>query len=38
MMDEIDKKILDELSKNSHLTMKKLGKKYISLHQQPCQD
>lgn len=38
MIDEIDKKILDELSKNSRLTMKKLGKKYISLHQQPHQE
>ncbi|MGG1420621.1 transcriptional regulator LrpA [Bacillus subtilis] len=27
MIDEIDKKILDELSKNSRLTMKKLGEK-----------
>lgn len=30
MIDEIDKRILDELSKNSRLTMKKLGGKSTS--------
>lgn len=38
MIDEIDKKILAELSKNSRLTMKELGGRVHLTAQQPHQE